>query len=219
MSFSSSSKDKKRKASSSTGRSTKKARYPSWLSSDSSSVVSTSQKSLGRGMRCDLKKMEKSIVKKVAKKLEKEKSKLAKKLEKAVRETRNMIAEIAPVRDKYKHMTVNMELITDGLLLDAWDHLQEIGAKKNNFGQFVVPCRFHETFSRNYFKFLVFQQEHKHSMVPNDAKHKSLCNWLKNQRNLMRDYENRPDSVDNKFVHYPEYYDLLIASGVMAFKY
>jgi hypothetical protein len=35
----------------------------------------------------------------------------------------------------------------------------------------------------------------------------------------MRDYENRPDSVDNKFVRYPEYYELLIASGVTAFKY
>jgi DNA-binding protein H-NS len=123
-------------------------------------------------MRRDLKKMEKSIVKKVAKKMEKEKSKLAKKLEKAFRETRNMIAEIAPVRDKYKQMIINMELITDGHLLDAWDHLQEIGAKKNNFGQFVVPHRFHETFSGNYFKFLVFQQEYKHGMVPNDAEHK-----------------------------------------------
>jgi hypothetical protein len=155
-----------------------------------------------------MKKMEKSIVKKVAKKLEK-----------AFRETRNMITEIAPVRDKYKPMIVNMDLITDGLLLDAWDHLQEIGSKKDSYGQFVVPHHFHETFSRNYFKFLVFQQEHKHSMVPNDAKHKSLCNWLKNHRNLMRDYETRPESVDNKYVHYPEYYHLMINSGVKAFKY
>jgi hypothetical protein len=207
---SSSSKEKKRKASSSMGmgRSTKKARYPLSTSSDSSSVVSTSEKTLCREMRHDMKKMEKSIVKKVAKKLEK-----------AFRETRNMITEIAPIRDKYKHMIMNMDLITDGLLLDAWDHLQEIGAKKNNFGQFVVPRRFHETFSGNYFKFLHFQQEHKHSMVPNDAEHKSLCNWLKNQRNLMRDYETKPDLVDNKFARYPEYYELLIASGVTAFKY
>jgi hypothetical protein len=134
-----------------------------------------------------MKKMEKSIVKK-----------MAKKLKKAFRETRKMIAEIAPVCDKYKHMIVNMEHITDGYLLDAWDHLQEIGSKKNNFGQFVVPRCFHETFSRNYFKFLVFQQEHKHSVVPNDAEHKSLCNWLKNQRDLMRDYKTRPELVENK---------------------
>jgi hypothetical protein len=44
------SKDKKCKASSSTGRSTKKARYPSSSLSVSSSVVSTSEKSLGREM-------------------------------------------------------------------------------------------------------------------------------------------------------------------------
>jgi hypothetical protein len=202
------SKDKKRKASSSTGRSTKKARYPSSSSSDSSSVVSKSEKSLGREMRRDLKKMEKSIVKKVVKKLEK-----------AFRVTRDMIAEIAPIRDKYKHMIVNMELITDGLLLDAWDHLQEIGSKKNSFGEFVVPRRFHETFSGNYFKFLHFQQEHKHGIVPNDAEHKSLCNWLKNQRNQMRDYETKPQSADNNYVRYPEYYHLMIESGVTGFKY
>jgi hypothetical protein len=213
------SKDKKRKASSSTGRSTKKARYPLSSSSDSSSVVSTSEKSLGREMRHDLKMMANYIVKKVVKKLEEEKSKVAKKLEKAFRVTRDMVAEIAPIHDKYKHMVVNTEFITDGLLLDAWDHLQEIGSKKNSFGEFVVPCRFHENFSCNYFKFLHFQQEHKHGMVPNDAEHKSLCNWLKNQRNLMRDYETKPDSVDNKFVRYPEYYELLVASGVTAFKY
>jgi hypothetical protein len=206
------SKDKKRKASSSTGKSTKKARYPSSSSSDSSSVVSKSEKSLGREMRRDLKKMEKSIVKKVAKKV-------AKKLEKAFRETRDMIAEIAPIRDKYKHMIVNMEFITDGLLLDAWDHLQEIGAKKDSFGNYVVPRRFHETFSGNYFKFLHFQQEHKHGIVPNDPEHKSLSNWLKNQRNQMRDYETKPQSVDNNYAKYPEYYHLMIDSGVTGFKY
>ncbi len=158
-------------------------------------------------------------MKKVAKKLEEENSKVVKKLEKAFRVTRDMIAEIAPVCDKYKHMVVNMEFIMDGLLLDAWDHLQEISAKKDSFGNYVVQRRFHENFSCNYFKFLHFQQEHKHGMVPNDVEHKSLCNWLKNQRNLMRDYETKPDSVDNKFVHYPEYYELLVTSGVMAFKY
>ncbi len=104
-------------------------------------------------------------MKKVAKKLEKEKSKVAKKLEKAFRVTRDIIAEIAPVRDKYKHMVVNMEFITDGLLLDAWDHLQDIGAKKDSFGNYVVQRHFHENFSCNYFKFLQFQQEHKHDMV------------------------------------------------------
>jgi hypothetical protein len=42
-------------------------------------------------------------------------------------------------------------------------------------------------------------------MVPNDAEHKSLCNWLKNQRNQMRDYETKPQSVDNNYAKYPEY--------------
>jgi hypothetical protein len=93
LSVSSSYKEKKRKASYSMDRSTKKARYPLSSSSDSSSIVSTSEKTLRREMRRDMKKMEKSIVKKVAKKLEK-----------AFRETRNMIAELAPIRDKYKHI-------------------------------------------------------------------------------------------------------------------
>jgi hypothetical protein len=208
LSVSSSYKEKKRKASYSTGRSTKIARYPSSSLSDTSSILSRSERSLCWEMRHDMKKMEKSIVKKVVKKLEK-----------AFRETRKMFAEIAPIRDKYKHMIVKMDHITDGILLDAWDHLQGIGSKKNQFGQYVVPCHFHESFSGNYFKFLVFQQEHKHGMVPNDAEHKSLCNWLKNQRNLMRDYETKPQSADNNYVRYPEYYHLMIESGVTAFKY
>jgi hypothetical protein len=52
-------------------------------------------------------------------------------MEKAFRETRKMIVEIAPIHDKYKHMIVNMDHIMDGILLDAWDHLQDIGSKKN----------------------------------------------------------------------------------------
>jgi hypothetical protein len=116
-------------------------------------------------------------------------------------------------------MIVNMDHIMDGILLDAWDHLQDIGSKKNWFGQYVVPRHFRESFSRNYFKFLFSQQEHKHGMVPNDAGHKSLCNWLKNQRNLMRDYETKPQSADNNYIRYPEYYHLMIESGVMPFKY
>jgi hypothetical protein len=87
-----------------------------------------------------MKKMEKSIMKK-----------MAKKLEKAFRETRKMITEIAPIRDKYKRMIVNMDHIKDDILWNAWDHLQGIGSKKNAFGQYIVPCHFHESFSGNFF--------------------------------------------------------------------
>jgi hypothetical protein len=58
-----------------------------------------------------MKRMEKSIVKKVEKKLEK-----------AFRETRKMMEEMTPTRDKYKYMIVNMEHIKVPHLLEAWDH-------------------------------------------------------------------------------------------------
>jgi hypothetical protein len=53
----------------------------------------------------------------------------------------------------------------------------------------------------------------------NDAEHKSLCNWLKNQRSQMRDYETKLQSADNNYVRYPEHYHLMIESGVTGFKY
>jgi hypothetical protein len=31
----------------------------------------------------------------------------------------------------------------------------------------------------------------------------------------MRDYETRPELVDNKYVRYPEYYHLMINSGML----
>jgi hypothetical protein len=61
----------------------------------------------------------------------------------------------------------------------------------------------------------MFQQEHGHGVVPADFKHKSLSNWLKNQRNYMRDFENKLGT--NKNTPYPGYYDLIIDSSVIAY--
>jgi hypothetical protein len=71
-------------------------------------------------------------------------------------------------------------------------------------------------FSGNFFKFLAFQQEHGHGVVPADVEHKLLSNWLKNKRNCMRDYENKMS--DNNYTRYPDYYELMINSGVTAYK-
>jgi hypothetical protein len=71
----------------------------------------------------------------------------------------------------------------------------------------------------NFFKFLAFQQEQKHGVVPNDPEHKSLSNWLKNQRNLMREFENKSESADNNYTRYPDYYELMIECSVMPYKY
>jgi hypothetical protein len=35
----------------------------------------------------------------------------------------------------------------------------------------------------------------------------------------MRDLENKSESADNNYTHYPEYYDLMIDCGVTANKY
>jgi hypothetical protein len=153
-----------------------------------------------------MKRMEKSIVKKVEKKLEK-----------AFRETRKMMEEMTPTHDKYKNMIVNMEHIKDPGLLKAWDHLQKIESKKDAVGRYLIPCHFHENFSGNFFKFLVFQQEHKHSIVPNNPEHKSLSNWLKNQRNYMRDFENK--TGDNNYTRFPDYYYLMTDCSLMPYKY
>ncbi len=109
-----------------------------------------------------------------------------------------------------------MDLLKHEGLHKAWEHLYEIGSMKDDIGRLLVLCHFHEMFCGNYFKFLMYQQEHGHAVVPGDFKHKSLSNWLKNQRNYMRVFENNMGT--NNYTHYPAYYDLMIGSGVTANK-
>jgi hypothetical protein len=85
---------------------------------------------------------------------------------------------------------------------------------KDELGRLVVPHSFHEMYCSIYVKFLKFQQEHGHGVGPADVEHKSLSNWLKNQRNYMRDYKN--NTGDNYYTHYPDYFNLMIDSGVSA---
>jgi hypothetical protein len=113
-------------------------------------------------------------------------------------------------------MHLSMDLFKDQSLRDGWDRLQYIGNVKDDLGRHVVPRCFHEKFSGNFFKFPALQQEHGHAVVTADSEHKLLSNWLKNQRNCMRDYEN--NMGDNNYTCYPEYYELMINSSVTAFK-
>jgi hypothetical protein len=63
----------------------------------------------------------------------------------------------------------------------------------------------------------MFQQEHGHGVVPGDFMRKSLSNMLKNQRNYMRDFENK--SVTHNCTNYPAYYDLMLDFSVTAYKH
>jgi hypothetical protein len=110
--------------------------------------------------------------------------KIDKKLMKSVLETRKMIEENLSSQDKYKNIVVNVNLLKHKGLHEAWECLHDIGSVKDDLGRLFVPCCFHEKVCSNYFKFLMFQQEHYHAVVPGDFKHRSLSNWLKNQRYL-----------------------------------
>jgi hypothetical protein len=143
--------------------------------------------------------------------------KITEKMEKFFRETRKMMEEMTPTHDKYKNMLVNMDLIKDQNLREGWERLQCIQSVKDDLGSHVVPRHFHENFSGNFFKFLEFQLEHSHAVVPADVEHKLLSNWLKNWRNYMRDYENKMGY--NNYTRYPYYYKLMIDSSVTAYKY
>jgi hypothetical protein len=88
---------------------------------------------------------------------------------------------------------------------------------KDDLGSLFVPHHFHEKFFSNYFKFLMLQPEHSHAVVPGDFKHKSLSIWLNNQRSYMKDFENILGTKN--YTHYPAYYDLMINSGVTAYKH
>jgi hypothetical protein len=39
---------------------------------------------------------------------------------------------------------------------------------KDGLGRLLAPCHFHEKVCSNFFKFLMFQQEHGHAVVPGD---------------------------------------------------
>jgi hypothetical protein len=100
-----------------------------------------------------------------------------------------MMEENTPTCDKYKNTLVNMDLIKDESLCNGWDWLQYIRNMKDDLGRHVSPCRFCENSSGLFFKFLAFQQEHGHGVVPALVEHKSLSKWLQNQRDYMRDYK------------------------------
>jgi hypothetical protein len=110
-----------------------------------------------------------------------------------------------------------LDLLHHKDLREAWECLHEMGSMKDDLGRLLVPHCFHEKFCSNYFKLLMLQQEHSHAVVPGDFVHKSLRNWLMNKRSYTSDFENKSGS--NNYTLYPAYYDLMIDSGVTAYKH
>ena len=68
-----------------------------------------------------------------------------------------------------------------------------------------VSKTFHDAFGAGYFKLILFMQDKKHWDVP--SKEAKLWNWLKNQRVLMREYEN--GTKENQHTVHPRYYEIL----------
>ncbi len=68
-----------------------------------------------------------------------------------------------------------------------------------------VSKTFHDAFGAGYFKLILFMQDRQHWDVP--SKEAKLWNWLKNQRVLMREYEN--GTKQNQYTVHPRYYEIL----------
>jgi hypothetical protein len=92
--------------------------------------------------------------------MEKKTDKKMEVLMKSFLKTRKMIEENFLSRDKYKNMVVNLDFLKDECLHEAWEQLHDLESMKDDLGRLVFPHCFHEKLSSNYFKFLIFQQEH-----------------------------------------------------------
>jgi hypothetical protein len=82
--------------------------------------------------------------------------------------------------EKYKDLVVSIPLLTQDLTQRAWRHFE-------NQKDFPPQPKYNEVFGNSLFKLLMFFQDNGHWVVP--SKEKTLYNWVKNQRNFMRQYE------------------------------
>jgi hypothetical protein len=82
--------------------------------------------------------------------------------------------------EKYKDPVVSIPLLTQDFTKITWCHFKNL--------QDVPPQpKYYEAFRNSLFKLLMFFQDNGHWFVP--SKEQKLYNWVKNQRNFMRQYE------------------------------
>jgi hypothetical protein len=82
--------------------------------------------------------------------------------------------------EKYKDLVVSLPLLTQDFTKNIWQQFEKL--------KDIPPQpKYNEAFGSSLFKLLMFYQDNAHWVVP--SKEQKLFNWVKNQRNLMRQYE------------------------------
>jgi hypothetical protein len=81
--------------------------------------------------------------------------------------------------EKYKDLVVSIPLLTQDFTKHAWQQFE-------NLKDIPHQPKYYEAFGNSLFKLLMFFQDNGHWFVP--SKEQKLYNWVKNQRNFMRQY-------------------------------
>ena len=103
-----------------------------------------------------------------------------------------------PYVEKYADIEIDVSLLRTQVARNRWRAFLEMPTED-------VSKTFHDAFGAGYFKLILFMQDRQHWDVP--SKEAKLWNWLKNQRVLMREYEN--GTKENKYTVHPRYYEIL----------
>jgi hypothetical protein len=82
--------------------------------------------------------------------------------------------------EKYKALVVSIPLLTQDFTKHAWNKFEKLS-------DIPPQPKYYEAFGNSLFKLLMFFQDNGHFFVP--SKEQKLYNWVKNQRNFMRQYE------------------------------
>jgi hypothetical protein len=82
--------------------------------------------------------------------------------------------------EKYKDLVVSIPLLTQDFTKNAWRQFE-------NLKDVPPQPKYYKAFGNSLFKLLVFFQDNGHWFVP--SKEQKLYNWVKNQRNFMRQYK------------------------------
>jgi hypothetical protein len=86
-----------------------------------------------------------------------------------------------PYVEKYSDIEIDVSLLRTQAARNRWRAFLEMPTED-------VTKTFHDAYGAGYFKLILFMQDRQHWDVP--SKEKVLRNWLKNQRVLMREFEN-----------------------------
>jgi hypothetical protein len=125
-------------------------------------------------------------------------------LEEKWQQLEERLAELAhgdtkrPYVEKYADIEIDVRLLRTDAARRQWRAFLEMPTED-------VSKTFHDAFGAGYFKLILFMQERQHWDVP--SKEAKLWNWLKNQRVLMREYEN--GTKENQHTVHPRYYEIL----------